>query len=769
MRTLTVWRQDSRSLTPAPRAAVLNPLLLVVAAASVQLQSPPDTLVLFTGTPAGTYRALGDAIAEAVQVAGGGLVIRSELSSGSVENIRAVAAGDADLAIVQNDIAFFAERGVGPFSGAPLRELRSLIGLHSEDVLLIAREGAGIETASQLRPGHRVVVGEAGSGTIANAGVILSQLGFSMSAVDTLMRSPRRSLHLLRTDSADAVFLTAGVGPEFFEEVGANGGRIVPFPEELVTLLRERYPYFNEAEIQVGARTIPTLRIRSILISRAALSRERAEELVDGIVAGIERIRGSHPAAAQILPSTLTSGLSLVHHAGAERSLCKAGLEPCRQGFPLLILFSVMVALGMISLKWSQTARGVLQAGLPWVARRLVGPNGLTRQYRYVLIPVVVTTLMFSGAFGVQRAEARFARENNVPSEFDDIGLNESLVWLLVFTATGFEDDRFPQSLTGKLISAAMGALGIGGVLLFFGLVTSDHIVRRIRMGSRLDPLELQNHVVVAGWSARAPGVIRSLTDPKLGPRRQNVVVLADLPEDPVSRFGLDEHRVAFFRGLATDITNLEKVGIEWADTLVVLADDSVALEDRDGRSLMVLIQAEKRINAPGAGVARTHRLHTVVEVVKPTNRSAMQIAYADEIICGRELDEQVLVQSVLNPGVSSFLQEVLTVDERNEVIEVPVTESAGRDFAGLTFRAALERGLDMGALLVGVNRNGAPGAHGAEGGAVELMVNPVGDDAARPIAIGDSLLFIADSELTLAGAFGDPGGWQGAFRGRVD
>ncbi len=733
------------------------------------LLSAPDTLVLKTGSATGSYQAVGEAIAQAVQAHVPDIVIRLEHSSGSVENVRAVASGEADLAIVQNDIAYFADRGQGPFQGAPLQGLRAMVGLHYEDIILIVRRASGIESASQLRPHHRVVVGERDSGTLENAAAVLGGLGLTLSSLDTIMRVPRQSLHLLKTDSADAIFLTAGVGAAFLEEVEANDGRVVPLPDPLIHILRERHPYFDATELQVGGRSIPTLRIRSLLVSREDLPPPMVREVTGAIVSELAAIRASHPRAAEILPGTLTQAVSLAPHRGAISALCDARVASCSQGFPYLMALSVVLTAAFLSLRYSRGARGLLQRLLPRLARHVVGPLGVTERYRYFLIPVVVAALLVGGAFTVQRAEERYARKYNVNSDFDDLGLNQNLVWMVVFTASGFEDGRFPKSTVGKLTSALMGVAGVGGVLLFFGLLTSDHVVRRIRMGKRVDPGALAHHVIIAGWSTRAPGIVRSLTDPQLGPRRQFVVVLADLPEDPMDENHLEDDFAVFIRGIPSDIENLKKAGLDRADSLIVLADESIPRADRDARGLLTLILAEKHTKTLLDAGKRRSKLHTVVEIMDPANRTAMELAYADQIICRREFDERVLVQSVLNPGVAALLQEILTVDDTNEVIEVPVTLREGAGFVGLNFREALERGLEFGALLVAIHRNGAPGATreaGAPRHQHNLMVNPVADEANYRIQAGDSLLFIADSEQTLKPEFGDPNKWRGAFHG---
>ena len=77
------------------------------------------------------------------------------------------------------------------------------MGLHSENVLVLARQNLNLISAELLDSSHRLVVGLEGSGTRDNARDVLDQLGLGFEDVDTIMRDPRQSLDLLGTDSAD--------------------------------------------------------------------------------------------------------------------------------------------------------------------------------------------------------------------------------------------------------------------------------------------------------------------------------------------------------------------------------------------------------------------------------------------------------------------------------------------------------------------------------------------------------------------------------------
>ena len=103
-----------------------------------------------------------------------------------------------------------------------------------------------------------------------------------------------------------------------------------------------------------------------------------------------------------------------------------------------------------------------------------------------------------------------------------------------------------------------------------------------------------------------------------------------------------------------------------------------------------------------------------------------MELAYANQIIAQVEFDQRLLVQRLLNPGLPAVMSEILTVDDRNEVIEVPVTKDYGLAYEGLKCDDALTLGRKCNVLLVSINRGGADGAAPGPGGDLpRMLTNP--------------------------------------------
>jgi TRAP transporter TAXI family solute receptor len=740
----------------------------------------PDTLVLLTGSPVGSYRVLGNALAQVLEDSIPGLYVDVRLSGGSVDNVLSLGAGDADFAIAQSDVATHGVRGEAMFLPYGRQDVQAVMGLHSEDLIVVARDALNLPSAALLESGHRLVVGEAGSGTRDNAGDVLSALGLSMDAVDTLMRDPRESLHLLASDSADVLFLTGGVDQEFWDGLAAVGAKPLDLGEDLVTALQRERRYYRATAFEQDGETIHTVRVRAVLLARSDLSNELVYRVTRILNSSLPDIRKRTELARSILPGNVRENIPTPWHPGADRYYCEedvGGCTPVRSMFFLALLAAL--GIGFVALGFSATLRKALMRAAPRTAEKLVGPYGVTDRYRYLVIPVLISIIILLGGILIQAAEIQYAKSNNVTSEFEDRSLNDNLLWTLVFTATGFEDDRFPRSPTAKILSSLLGWVGIGGVILLVGMVTSDQLARRMRMQMAIDPDDLDGHVILCGWNRRAPEIISRITDPELEERRQSVVVVADLDWDPVEEFDLPRDSALLMKGSPTDLDHLKKAGLDRADTIIVLADETV--DDPDSQTVLTVLQAEKYTYRQMVEGHRTYELRSVAELEDPDKKSALESVHTDLILCPTLLGEKLILQALLNPGVTSFLSDILSVGKENQLVEVPIRGVEKPALVGKTFDEAMMVCREKSLLLMAINRGGAPGTApdvdpkegmGVRGRAAleakppqRLLTNPsTPEDRGYQIEAGDSLLVLAHSKRPLAEVFGSPMTWKKAF-----
>ena len=138
------------------RALSCRSITLALAAATT-LATPvasSETLRLFsigTASLSGNYYAAGRALCARINRDGpDDLRCSPEPTPGSQYNLLALEKGELEFAFVQSDWQHKAFEGKGPFTGAPLADLRSVTSLYAEAVTLVVRERADVAAVEDL-------------------------------------------------------------------------------------------------------------------------------------------------------------------------------------------------------------------------------------------------------------------------------------------------------------------------------------------------------------------------------------------------------------------------------------------------------------------------------------------------------------------------------------------------------------------------------------------------------------------------------------------
>ena len=123
-----------------------------------------QSLTLGTGGTTGTYYAVGGVMSTVLgdKLSLSSLTVTS--TGASKANIQLIDDGEADLAIVQNDVMYYANTGTDLFEAEGKYDSFSAVcGMYDETVQLITTN-ANIKSVEDLK-GKTVCVGDAGSGT----------------------------------------------------------------------------------------------------------------------------------------------------------------------------------------------------------------------------------------------------------------------------------------------------------------------------------------------------------------------------------------------------------------------------------------------------------------------------------------------------------------------------------------------------------------------------------------------------------------------------
>lgn len=353
-----------------PRLRRLAAAMLAAVLALPVGASAMDQLRFFrigTAATTGTYFQIGGVLASAISKPPGsrdcerggscgvpGLIAIAQASQGSVQNVLAVEQGQLESALAQSDVSFWAYSGL-PFAqrrcgasankespsaqallrhSGPLKQLRAIAALYPEDVHIVVRAESPIHTLHDLK-GKRVGLGEAESGTLADARLVIEAAGLSECEMKPEYLRLSDAADALMQGRIDAFFMVSGYPVPAITDIAASGPiRLVPIPHEVAMKLAHKYPFFGLDVIPIG--TYPGVEDRTETLSTTALWLTGSEidgDLVYAITKALwsdstkRLLETTHPAGKRIRLGTALSGLAIPLHPGAARYYREAGVK----------------------------------------------------------------------------------------------------------------------------------------------------------------------------------------------------------------------------------------------------------------------------------------------------------------------------------------------------------------------------------------------------------------------------------------------------------
>ena len=280
----------------------------------------PRPLALATGTTAGVYYPLGGAMASRWTRDLPGVVVKAEVSAGSVTNLIQVAKGESDIGLGQADAVADAFRGTGRFP-EPL-PLAVLGRIYPNIVHLLSVEGRGVQAVSDLR-GKRVSLGPPGSGNEVTARNVLRAVGIAEEEFRVRQMNYSQSINGLKDGTVDAVFLAAGLGVSSVIELGLTRDLIlVPFTPEEITAVEKANAAYQGIEVPPGVYRgvdVPTRTpsLWNMLFVHRDLPADVVRQLAASLLAGREEFRSVTRNADFIQVDSLGEVGNLPLHPGA--------------------------------------------------------------------------------------------------------------------------------------------------------------------------------------------------------------------------------------------------------------------------------------------------------------------------------------------------------------------------------------------------------------------------------------------------------------------
>lgn len=322
---------SSKSLKMLSLMALIA-LVPVLSFASAQAEAQGGNLILATGGTSGTYYPFGGAMAQIWNKSIEKMNVTAQATGASKENIRLVGKGEADLAIVQNDVMDYAVKGIELFSGEKVTGFRTIATLYPEVVQIVTDPSSGINSIADMR-GKRVSVGDAGSGVEANAKQILAAYGITFDDVKAAHLSFKESASALKDKQLDAFFVTAGVPNAAIQEIAAlSPVKILSVDDATAAKLMATYKYYTKVAIPSGtyngmSADASTLAVKATLIVRSELPDAVVYALTKALFEKQSDLASAHAKGKELSLKGAVEGVSVDFHPGALKYYKEKGVK----------------------------------------------------------------------------------------------------------------------------------------------------------------------------------------------------------------------------------------------------------------------------------------------------------------------------------------------------------------------------------------------------------------------------------------------------------
>lgn len=286
-------------------------------------------VVIATGGTSGTYYGFSGVIAQRLNEKLKDKLKLNVVSTGaSKANIQMVDIGEADIAIVQNDVMTYAYSGTDMFNGEkPINSFSAIASCYPECIQIIANKS--ITSIDDLR-GKKVSVGDAGSGTEFNTKQILSIYGIDIDKdIIKNNQSFADSCDSLKNGTLDAAFLTAGHPTVAVTELASNYDfNILKIDEEHANKLIKEYNFYTKVNIEKNTYTVlkedvPTVAVMATFVANNSLDENIVYEFTKGLFE--EKGNFNHQKAELLNPDTGVSGIAIPFHNGAKKYYSELG------------------------------------------------------------------------------------------------------------------------------------------------------------------------------------------------------------------------------------------------------------------------------------------------------------------------------------------------------------------------------------------------------------------------------------------------------------
>ena len=519
--------------------------------------SKPDTLKMGSGLPGGLYYLLGEEL-QLIFTNHPEITVLNQITEGSSENISLIVNDDIDLAIVQEDYLTIDQ------------DYRKLVSLYEEFIFVFCHINSNYfgknfydVTGSTLGIPKNPVLENNILKMLAEGGT---------SDVSTVEIPEYRDLVFARELlKVDYLVLQTGIGSQVVNELmESNYWKLVKISE---ALLQKHFSQGNLTNVyDITKIELPnsynyhTISVRANLLAKNSINEQVVSKFIDEFWNARDKVVQKYPQFKKI---TLNKQFENIEdYRGSVRIFYEDRRIKYRYPAAAIFLFVIIISLMYIIIGIIGRSRATDN-----LLKSLISPLynfiQLIRKFKYLVVLFLCMLVFVSSVFIINSAEKKFALENN--TEFENISFDQVFVWLYVFFASGYENDIFPKSSVGKIVSATLPLIGLSIFFLLLHFINSDTISRKLSTKVGRPPKSFSNHLIIFGWKPGFSNLIRRILNDKLV---SAIVIVADMEYNPIIKHELIDKSISYIKSNSFDASTFDSANLREASQVIIATND---------------------------------------------------------------------------------------------------------------------------------------------------------------------------------------------------
>ena len=644
-------------------------------------------------------------------------------SEGSVQNIRDLQHDQAQISIIQEDVAYYFDKGGHSILKVGHRRnnrVKGICFLFWEKLYIFATPNQ--KSLQQLK---RVHIGSLYNGSGITAINLREQLQQRWNFI-----SGGNAVDALKKGDVDAIIaLTAD--PQFI--INELQQKQVPFhviglSDNEIASISASLSFYHEREINVNGVQQKTIATRALLAVNQQLPMVIAQALMQLFTQPqsqeYDKLVQRCPEIEQFLPRKDIRPLAENNPRFTEYPL---PMHPLvfelrwggRQYFPFF-LASLPLLCGLAFLGFMRQGRRYRKL---LADKSLLGitANSLFEAlwpYLFLLNLLLLYLLAVMYLIKYLEIQAFIYNGTSEPSPFVSMDFQQLCTWIIVFTVASYEDEIFPTTELAKIAASSIRLVSIGCMMFIIGRISADYVKTLIKGTSMKKGYNLKDHVVICNWTPKAERIVEELHSKLL---RETMMVrpVVVICEGEVKFPDTPEFEDTFcIPGDPLSSWKLRNANVHDAFSVIILNDKDRGA-DADNHTIMVAMEIAEIVEEQLRLGTIERGPHIAAEIMDGKKQKYLQRAGVHEIISGNDIGIKLLAQTAVTPGITTFIKDLLQYSaESNEiyVVEPPAELIAVKaNFTAISNYFLQHRECLHQAILVGIYRDNPP----------QMMVNP--------------------------------------------